>query len=420
LFLTFSLLLALLAALFVVIPLLRFKETYGVGQTERDSANLLIFRERLAELEADLASGEMEQAQFDMVRAELELTLLSDVTVESPDAQRAAAAVPSRTSLRASPGKLLPLLAVVIILPLSYVLYGLWGFQEELQVASLFERSRDSQGDPEELRDLIFELGAVLQRDPQNGWAAYFLGRHLVSFGQMEEASRFFANAAENIEHPQDRAIVLGQMAQTQYIADGQQITERVQQTIAQAQRLNPSEPSILQLQGADAFINEDYQSAITYWQRLLSMGPDAAEAEFLRSFISQAQQMLVSGDDSTVVDDSGPRIEISLSLDPAADLPGGTRIFVSAQDPERPGPPLAARVLVVEDLPLVVRLSDADAVGPFNLSSAREVIVVATASISGSADVQSGDLQARSDAVQIVGTEAPVRLQLQMRDVLP
>jgi cytochrome c-type biogenesis protein CcmH len=418
LFLTFSLLLVLLAALFVVIPLVRFRESYVVGQTERDSANLLIFRERLAELEADLASGEMEQAQFDMVKAELELTLLSDVAVESRDAHLPLP-VPRKNSWT-STRRLMPLLAVLTIVPLSYFLYGLWGFEEELKVASLFERSRDSQGDPEEIRDLIFELGAVLQRDPQNGWAAYFLGRHLVSFGQMEEASRFFASAAENIEHPQDRAIVLGQMAQTQYIADGQQITERVEQTIAQAQRLNPSEPSILQLLGADAFINEDYQSAITYWQRLLSMEPDAGEAEFLRSFISQAQQMLVSAEGSTVADDTGPRIEISLSLDPGIDLPSGTRIFVSAQDPERPGPPLAARVLSLDDLPLVVRLSDADAVGPFNLSSAQQVIVVATASISGSADVQSGDLQARSDVVQIAGAQAPVRLQLQMRDVLP
>lgn len=417
-FLIVSLVFLVLAALFVVVPLLRFKERHVVGQKERDAANLQIFQERLAELDNDLAAGVLESAQYDMLKAELERTVLMDVSNEllgdKPE-QKA-----SRTAAGwLAPARLIPLLAVLVMVPLSYYLYDLWGFEEDLQVANIFERSRDSQGDPELIRDLIFELGAVLERDPQNGWAAYFLARHLVSFGQMEEAARFFERAAGYIEHPQDRAIVLGQLAQTQYIAAGQQMTVQVQETIAQAQRLNPSEPSVLQLLGADAFVNEDYQSAITYWQRLLSMGPDAEEAEFLRAFIGQAQQML-SASSVSPAPVSGPRVEVSLSLSPDAELPLATRVFVSVQSPEQGGPPLAAKLLTVGDLPAIVTLSDADAVGPFNLSTATEVVVVATVSMAGSADVQPGDMQARSSPLPIEGQDGPVRLQLQIRDVIP
>ena len=46
----------------------------------------------------------------------------------------------------------------------------------------------------------------------------------------------------------------------------------------------------------------------------------------------------------------------------------------------------------------VTLTLSDADAVGPFNISSAQTLYVVATASSSGTANVQSGDYQARSE----------------------
>lgn len=406
-----------LATLFVVVPLYQFQERHVIGEKERDAENLQIFKERLAELEHERDAAVLEPEQFDMLKAELEKTLLTDMSGDLPvnDVVRR----DSSTCVSwMAPARLVPVAAMVLIMPLSYFLYDLWGFEEDLQVANIFERSRDSQGDPEQIRDLIFELGAVLERDPANGWAAYFLARHLVSFGEMQEAARFFDRAATHIEHPQDRAVVLGQLAQTQYIASGQQMTDQVQATISQAQRLNPAEPAVLQLLGADAFVNGDYQSAITYWQRLLSMGPDAEEAEFLRAFISQAQQFL-SASSQPDPQTPGPRIEVSLSLSPDADLPAGTRVFVSVQGIGQAGPPLAAKLLSVADLPSIVSLTDADAVGPFNLSSATEAVVVATISMAGSADVQSGDLQARSAQFSVQGQQEPVRLQLQIRDVI-
>ena len=87
---------------------------------------------------------------------------------------------------------------------------------------------------------------------------------------------------------------------------------------------------------------------------------------------------------------------------------------------------------MTVADLPAIVSLSDTDAVGPFNLSSAEEVIVVATVAVGGTADVQSGDYQVRSEPVKLdtsaddaatdtgsSGTE-PVRLQMLISDAIP
>jgi len=415
LFWILTLLLVVIAASFVIIPLQR-QQSVGqqIGIADRNAANLIIFKERLAELEHDLEEGLLEPAQFASLKAELEKNILADV---AEDAETATAA-PVANDWK-NPVRLVPVAALVVVLPFSYLLYSMWGFHKDLEVAEIIERSRQVSDDPVAIRDMIFELGSVVEKDPENGWALYFIARHLVSLGQIPEAAMFFERAANFIDNPMDKAAVLGQYAQAQYIASNQQITEEVRDIINQAQRLNPGEPTILQLLGADAFVNQDYQAALTYWQRLLAMNPVGEEADFLRSIIAQAQEVLgaSAGDMQTA---SGPRLEIALSLAPEVVLPGQTRVFISAQNTEAGGPPLAARVMTVAELPAVVTLSDDDAVGPFNLSSAEQVVIVATASLSGSADVQRGDYQVRSDALPLDdSSEAPVRLQLQIRDAV-
>lgn len=416
-----SLLLVVLAVLFVAIPLLRHKTTVVAGQRDRDSANLAIFEERSRELQADLNAGVLDQQQYQELKTELELSLLSDVSTDGPDneTERAASAPESRSiSSWLAPARLMPLIVVLMVAPVSYFLYDLWGFRDDLAVAELFERSRGAE-DPREIMDLIRDLGEVARRDEENGWAWYFIARHLVTLGLMDDATQMFQRAAQYIEHPQDQAIVLGQYAQTAYIAAGQQMTQEVQDIISRAQRLDPNEQSILQLLAADAFVNEDYQSAVTYWQQLLTLRPSAEEAAFLRSVIAEAQQVLLA--EGGELEPAAPAlIEVSLSVSPDVEIPPGTRIFVSAQDLERPGPPLAAKLMTVEDLPAVITLNDQDAVGPLVLSSAKTVVLVATASLAGTADVQSGDYQARSELLHLDDADTPVRVQLLIQDLIP
>lgn len=416
-----SLLLVALAALFVLVPVIRHNTSnIQVGLTARNAANLIIFQERAKEIEQDLKEGLLDTEQYTSLKAELERTLLSDVNDET-DKQDSH----SHTGLTLkSPVKLIPVLAVALALPLSYYLYETWGFRNDLALARIIEQSRLAGDDPIAIRDQIFELGAIVEQDPENGWALYFIARHLVSLGQMPEAAMFFERAAQFIDNPADQAVVLGQYAQAKYIISEQQMTEEVREIVSQAQRLNPDEPAILQLLGADAFVNQDFQAAITYWQRLLNMGPDEEDAAFLRSVIAQAQDMLgaptAAGQSDPVAMNQAAKIEISLAIAPELTLPAETRVFVSAQQAEGGGPPLAAKFLSIGDLPAIVSLSDRDAVGPFNLSSAQSVSVVATISLSGSADVQSGDYQVRSESVSLQQSETPVRLQMMIRDMVP
>ncbi len=408
----FAAALLILAALFILIPLWKFSQSGDSSRARRERTNLLIFKERIAELEADLAAGNLEQENFDALQHELERSLLSDVDSQSATS---AESVQQDGNWR-SASRLVPLVLLLIIVPMSIYLYRTWGYQDELALAQLYERTRDSVDDPQEARDLVFALGEIIETDRENGWAWYFMAQNLVNLAQFPEAAMALERAGDYIEEPQDRVVVLSQYAFLEYMLAEQQLTEKVQQIIDQTQRLDPNQLLILQILGMDAEQRADYQSAITYWRRMLQLTPPGQEAQLLQGMIANAQQQMAATDGQDAVD--GPRIDVEVSIAPGLDLDPNTRVFVSALELNGRGQPLAAEVLTVGDLPTTVSLDNSDAVGPFNISSAEMIYIVATASSSGSANVQAGDYQNRTEGFAHSNQNAIIRLEIS--DVVP
>ncbi len=408
--------LAVAAALFVLLPMWNFHRRGVQKMARREHANLLIFQERMAELEAERAAGTLEDENFQALKRELERSLLSDVT---------AAREKVEASVEAHPGfftraRVIPLVMVAFIVPVSIGLYQQWGFEDELELASLFERSAEVSDDPQAIRDLIFsEIGPFIQRDNQNGWAMYLMGQNLVNMGLFAEASLSLGNAAALIEQPQDKVSILGQQAFLEFMLAEQVITDKVQGIIDQAQLIDPNQFLILQVQALDAERRQDHQAAITFWRRIAQQTPAGPEMDEINARIASAQQALAGGGEPAAVPEpTGAQVQVQVSLADGLALPAGTRVFISALEVNGRGQPLAARVLNVEDLPVTLTLSDADAVGPFNMSSAENIYVVATASSSGTANVQSGDYQARSDG--FARADAPALVPLVIADRVP
>ena len=400
--------LLVLAALFIVLPVWKFHRSSDATRSRRERTNLLIFTERVAELEAELAAGTLDEENFTALKSELERSLLTDVqaVAEASPVERAA-----EKGGWFSASRLVPLLMMLAVIPTSLFLYYEWGFQDELKLKDIYERTQASVDKPEEIRDLIFEIGEVIEDNRENGWAWYFLAQNLVSIAQFPEASMALQRASEYIEDPQDKAIVLSQYAFLEYMLAEQELTDKVQGIVDQTQRIDPNQVLILQILGMDAEKRQDYQSAITYWRRMLQLTPPGEESNLLQGMIANAlQQLNASGQGEAVI---GPRVDVELSLAPGLDLPGDMRVFVSALEYNARPQPLAAKVLTVSELPTTVTLSDADAVGPFNISSAEMITVVATVSRSGSANVQSGDYQVRSEGFAHNGENAILQLQI-------
>lgn len=410
--------LIVLAILFVLLPLWRFHRAGDSSRARREQTNLLIYQERIAELDAERAAGTLEEENFLALKSELQRSLLTDV--EGSDALQKSNAKSSSSALSIS--RLIPIVMVVLILPGSYFLYQQWGYQNELALAELGERTRASAENPQEARDLIFAIGDIVQSDPENAWAWYFLAQNLVNLGQFPEAAMSLERSASLIEQPQDKVVVLGQYAFLEYMLAEQQLTEKVQGIIDEVQLIDPNQLLVLQILSMDAEQRQDYQAAITYWRRMAQLTPPGPEADMLQARIGEAQQLLAGPDDSprdTQGDAApGPTIDVELSLAPELDLPADTRVFVSALELNGRGQPLAAEVLTVADLPATITLDNSDAVGPFNISSAEMVYIVATASSSGTANVQSGDYQTRTEAFAHVNSHAII--QLVIKDIVP
>ena len=228
----------------------------------------------------------------------------------------------------------------------------------------------------------------------------------------MPEVSIALERASSLIEQPQDKAFLLGSYALNELVLAGQQVNDKVRDIISQAQRLDPNQIFILQILALDAEQTGDTQSAITYWQRVLQMAPASDEAQFLRNHISELQAT-ASAAATEASDVSGPVVDVEVTLAADLDLPPETRVFVSALELNGRGQPLAAKALTVGDLPATVSLDNAAAVGPYNLSSADMIYVVATVSLSGSATLQAGDLRVQSQPFQHADSHAVIQLEI-------
>jgi len=86
-----------LASLFVAVPLLKGRSSSD--EPRQDELNLAVFRQRLAELDGDLASGFLDQGQYDAARHDLERELLYDLDGDLVDAPAPASIGPPAPGL---------------------------------------------------------------------------------------------------------------------------------------------------------------------------------------------------------------------------------------------------------------------------------------------------------------------------------
>ena len=102
-----------LLALFLILPPL-FQAEAEANRNQARTTNLLVYKDQLRELEADLKSGLLSEAQYEQDKEEIERRLLEDVG----DAKQ-----PLDASRKAAPRKLGYVIAVAI--PIAAILFYL-------------------------------------------------------------------------------------------------------------------------------------------------------------------------------------------------------------------------------------------------------------------------------------------------------
>lgn len=407
----YSAFLLIIALLFILVPVLRYRPLVKTSDSEiRKQKNIEVFQQSLGELENDREEDIITLEEFEKLKTELQRSFLSDMDDEKIRQQ----------SATGKTNKLIPLLCLLFIPLFSYSLYEIVGSARDLELPEIMQALGEAETAEEQLAGLN-RLAEILQDrfdrhedDIQNG---YMLGTLYLELENYAGAISTFSAMTPHMEDSPDKATVLGQLAQSMYMAAESQITPEIQQIINQTLAMNPNEYAVMSLLAIEAFINEDFGQALTFWRRqLIQMDPNSQQAVVLRSRIEQVESLLPEFASTPDPEQGGgTSVTLLVSLDDSVKelLDDAMTLYVFARRAEG-GPPVAAVNLSVQEFPFEITLDDSLAMLPGNnLSSAENVFVGARLSRSGQAIAQPGDIEAVSEPFALSELTGPVTLNI-------
>lgn len=384
-------LLTLLVLALLCWPLLRRRSGDGAS---RRAINTAIYRDQLADLERDLASGALSQADYAGAREEIERRVLEDVAADTAPTDTAPRRLP-RTAL-----------ALAVTLPLAAaLLYVVLGTPAALDPAA----RQGPQASAAEIEKMVATLAAKLEKDPGNleGWA--MLGRSYLVTGRLADAAKAFDKAGPAMEASTELML---QVAELSAELNEGRIEGRGRELLQRVLKAEPQNPQALVLAGTDAFFRQQYADAVRHWEAVLAQlppgSPDAqnltAGIEKARSLQGEAPAGARARAEAKPPAAAGKTVSGRVTLAPA--LAGKASpddvVFIFARAAEGPRMPLAVVRTRVADLPQDFTLDDSMALSPeFKLSSAGTLRIEARVSKSGDATARPGDLRGESGPVQ-------------------
>lgn len=371
--------LVILAILCVAWPLV--SRSLVIGAATREKTNIFVFEEHVKELTDALTRGDIDQAQYDIQKKELENILWEDVQF-------------SNTEFNDHSGKK-PLWALAIIFPLCVVgLYEMWGSYDRVVLSKTIERSVMAQT-IQEREQAQYEAIAILEKNTKtqptsrDDW--YLLGEFYMQVKNYQKAVDAFGHV---VSLKTDDADALAQYAQALYFAENNKLTFAITSTAEQAIKLNPEQATALGLLGIAAFENKQYQKAIQYWQKILwIIGDYDQSASSLKNGIEFAKTMLQKQGDWL-------SINVQIKIDPAVSVSPSQWIFIYAREPNA-RMPVAIVKMKAHQLPPTVVLDDTTTMpNGALLSSVSQVEVVVRLSETGFAEPSATDKEVVSEVI--------------------
>ena len=384
------------ALAWILWPLLRPTASRSV---EHSAANVTIFKDQFADLDADLARGTLSAEQHAESKSELERRLLDEV--RSPDSGRLERR-PHRWSAA----------IVVLIAPLAAAaLYWQIGTPDALspQAATAHDANQPTS---EQIDAMIAQVKQRLEKEPGNieGWT--ILARTHYTMGNFQEAAAAYATLSKLIPYDAD---LLADYADALAMSQGRSFAGKPMELVQLALQIDPTQWKALAMSGSEAFERKDYKAAADFWQRLQDTAPaDSPIRQRVQASIDEARslggmplaQAQKGGAASAVVEGRSVSGIVTLSPTLAAKVKPDDSVFVFARPADGSRMPVAVVRARVSELPLRFTLDDSRAMAPTaKISALTEVIVNARVSRSGNAIPASGDFEGTTEKVK-VGTQ--------------
>jgi cytochrome c-type biogenesis protein CcmH len=391
-------LLVLVAMLFVIVPL--WRTTQKSNAVLRDAANLEIFRDQIAEMDADLRNGLLTPELHEQGKRELQSRLLEEVKEEAVG-----------STIVRNPLKALAIILAILLPLASAGLYRVIGNTDVLSPEAALSAT-GGMGDINS-SDAIKTLEDKVAQNPSDGESLLLLAR---AYGELERYGDSVKAYEKLTEFVNDEAWIWADYADMLAMVHGQKLAGPPTKLIEKALALDPNHPKSLALAGSAAMERGDYTAAIRHWGRLLNgLPPGSEDAKMIEGGIQQAKEFLAmsKGKKAPMLEQIAPAAEekqaassgnerlsgmVTLSDALKGKVSPEDTLFVLARATQGPKMPLAILRKQVKDMPVQFTLDDSMAMMPqMKLSNFDEVVVIARISKSGNAMPESGDLQGMS-----------------------
>jgi cytochrome c-type biogenesis protein CcmH len=308
---------------------------------------------------------------------------------------------------------------VVAIAAAGYFLIGRpapQGEAEQPQMVSADGKPAPHATGADQIAAMTDKLSQRLKEKPDDveGWS--MLARSYSVLGRHADALKAYEKAS-NLR--KDDPTLLADYADSLAVNNNSNLEGEPMKLVDRALHLDPKNLKALYLAGTYAFNKKDYTSAITFWEKLIQVGPPGnvfatqvepaiAEARNLAGLPPAAKPLDAApkagaAAPSAAAANATVSGTVTLSAALAKQAQPEDTVFVFARPAEGSRMPLAIMRKQVKDLPISFTLNDSMAMSPATaLSTANKVIVGARISKSGNAMPQPGDLAGQSAPVSV------------------
>lgn len=378
----FALVVATLAVL--VVPLLR--SAPALTRPGESDAATAIYRDQSRQLDEDVAAGVISADERERAHEEIVARLGDEL------------AVPPAPSPTASPrAAWIAAIVIVALLPATALLaYLVLGNSQALDAGIARQRASEP-----EIVAMVEKLAERMKAQPDDPKGWLLLGRSMGALQRFRESADAYAQAAARLPNDAD---VLADWADAQAMAQGRTLAGKPTELIGRALAIDPKHPKALALAASAAMERRDDATAIRHWNALLAtLPPDSEQARDVRETIAQLGGKAAATPPPQAPVAASGRTSGSVVVAPAlaSRVPPQATLFVFARAVQGSRMPLAVIRKSAGELPLQFVLDDSLAMAPgATLSSAREVVIEARVSASGTAAPTSGDLAGESGPV--------------------
>jgi len=272
----------LLALWFVLPPLLQKADNEKTDDMR--AANVLVYKDQLREMEADLKNGLMSEEQYQQDKDELERRLLEDVKVTDPDSPN-----PSTVTRKFAYG-------VATVIPIGAIAFYMVVGNPKALSPSLPTAESPAQASPggpmsdQQIAANVDKLAKRLEQNPNDAQGWLMLARSYTSMERFSEAASAYARATALNDGD---ASIWADYAEALAMSSGQRLAGKPTEAVNRALQIDPKNQKALALAGSAALEAGDYQKAVDYWQKLQLLVPPGSEiAKTLSDEIAKAKKL--------------------------------------------------------------------------------------------------------------------------------